>query len=272
MDSADTAQFTAGGKRRLIVALLEVLALFVVLELMGMSGVYRTLNRWFHHWNYAGKILWLVLPLLLILVRRRSFLVYGLALAAGWKHVRLTLGMAAVFGLPMLVGGLFGTVRLEFDIEELWLNTLIFEVLNSFSEEVLWRGYCQSRINEVTRHRWHLCGIRFGPGLFYVAVLFGLVHAFNPFNPFRGIFTVDWTWGLVAGQTGLLLGFVRARTGSIYPAVFLHLWTNILGKFTDCGSVGNQWLLLSISFTLMWTMFFVVSAIEHGSQMSKTER
>ena len=107
----------------------------------------------------------------------------------------------------------------------------------AIGEEVFFRGYAQTRLNEVFPRRWSIRGIAFGPGLMLMALLFGLLHAFNGVDYFNGRFTFAWT---LAGSTflsALLFGLLREATGSLAPGIVLHFLNNM------------QWFTLWPSFT-----------------------
>jgi CAAX protease family protein len=92
-------------------------------------------------------------------------------------------------------------------------------VFVGFLEELFFRGYVQSRLNEGigTPFRWR--GIEFGYGLLLTAVVFGLFHPLTAPDP-------SWPWGLWTGMFGLVLGFVREKTGGFLAPAVIHsvLW------------------------------------------------
>jgi membrane protease YdiL (CAAX protease family) len=83
---------------------------------------------------------------------------------------------------------------------------LFVGVLTPFAEEILFRGYIQTRL--VERH---------GPaaGLVVASVMFGVIHL----DPLHGTYAVF---------LGLYLGFMALRFRSIYPAILAHAAVNIL--------------------------------------------
>lgn len=97
--------------------------------------------------------------------------------------------------------------------------TFIFVALG---EEILFRGYIQSRLNEAFGRPYVFFGVNWGWGVLIAAVLFGIWHILNPFNPFIGQFDLMWQWGLWTFFLGLILGFVREKTGSVLGPAILH--------------------------------------------------
>ena len=101
---------------------------------------------------------------------------------------------------------------------------LYYLFMVGFGEEIKYRGYFQSRINEEYGRPWEVYGIRFGPGLIIVSVLFGLSHMgqFGSFNPFEGNFNINPWMGLQTFFGSLFYGLIREKSGSIIPSSIAH--------------------------------------------------
>lgn len=80
------------------------------------------------------------------------------------------------------------------------LSILVMGVLPGLVEELLFRGYIQTRLVE----RWG--AVR---GIFWTALMFGIWHG-------------DQMQGTSAFFDGCLLGFITVRSGSIIPAMICH--------------------------------------------------
>jgi membrane protease YdiL (CAAX protease family) len=86
----------------------------------------------------------------------------------------------------------------------------------AFLEEFFFRGYLQSRLNDVFGRPYQLAGLRFGPGLILAAILFGLLHPLtSPGEP-------PWPWALWTGAMGAVFGFVREKTDTIVAPALTH--------------------------------------------------
>jgi len=83
-----------------------------------------------------------------------------------------------------------------------------------FGEEILFRGYIQSRLNRALGRPFSFCGVRWGFGVIIAAILFGSMHFFH------GTGTL-W-WGLWTIFAGLVEGFLREKTGSIVAPAIAH--------------------------------------------------
>jgi len=83
-----------------------------------------------------------------------------------------------------------------------------------FGEEILFRGYIQSRLNRTFGRPFSFCGVRWGFGVIITAILFGSMHFFH------GTGTL-W-WGLWTIFGGLVFGFLREKTGGIVAPAMAH--------------------------------------------------
>jgi len=127
-----------------------------------------------------------------------------------------------------LMVGLFARQSSTFNGAGAVVPRLIFGLLLvALGEEVLFRGYIQPRLNETWGQPCVLWGVRWGWGAVITAGLFGLWHVLNPWNPFLGSSGLAWSWGLWTFFLGLILGYVRERTGSVWVSAILHWLINL---------------------------------------------
>ncbi len=99
---------------------------------------------------------------------------------------------------------------------------LFYALFVAFGEEILFRGYMQSRLNEVFGKPYRFCAVPFGWGAVITALLFGLMHV-GILRWILGVSTeVTLAWGLWTFFGGLVFGFVRERSGSILAPALLH--------------------------------------------------
>ena len=82
---------------------------------------------------------------------------------------------------------------------------LLLGFLPGFCEELLFRGYIQTRLVARWGAQW---------GIFWTALMFGIMH-------------MDWMQGTFAVVIGCLLGFITVRSGSIIPAMICHATNNL---------------------------------------------
>lgn len=100
--------------------------------------------------------------------------------------------------------------------------------VSALVEEVMFRGYMQTRLNKAFAKPYEWMGISFGWGLLVPAILFSLWHLFAQVNPFTGSFSLAWPHALWTLFAGLLLGLIREKADSIVPSWLLHGVLNFL--------------------------------------------
>jgi len=91
-----------------------------------------------------------------------------------------------------------------------------------FGEELLFRGYVQSRLNAGWGRPFQFYRIDWGWGVVVASVLFGVMHVLNLGSLVGGDWQLEWWWGLWTFFSGLVYGLVREKTGSIVAPTILH--------------------------------------------------
>jgi len=125
-----------------------------------------------------------------------------------FSSTRVRLLVAAVLlALPMLVGAVYGRLTLKV------FSTILWQLV--FGEELFYRGYVQSAVNEEYGRPWSVEGVAFGPGLLVSSALYGLDRALNTVRPWQGVYRVSWSWGLFTFSVGVFYGFIREHTGDV---------------------------------------------------------
>ncbi|MBN2334535.1 CPBP family intramembrane metalloprotease [Candidatus Bathyarchaeota archaeon] len=166
-------------------------------------------TAWGFGYRYAVGSLFLsgvVFIFLFLLLRRLT--------GKGYKEfkgpgVRVAI-VAALLTLPLAAGLLARRFTLKL------LSTVVWQFLfGGVAEEVLYRGYIQSAVNEEYGRPWRFVGVEFGPGLLASSVLYGLHRALNTVKPWAGVYEVSLGWGLFAFTFGVFYGFLREHTGDV---------------------------------------------------------
>lgn len=99
---------------------------------------------------------------------------------------------------------------------------LTYALFVGFGEEILYRGYVQSRLNEVFGRPYRFFGVPFGWGAVIAALVFGLSHA-GILGTALGLtsqVTLAWSFWTLFG--GLVFSLVREKGGSILAPALLH--------------------------------------------------
>jgi hypothetical protein len=87
-------------------------------------------------------------------------------------------------------------------------------------EEAFYRGYLQTRLDEVWAPRWRLLGASLGPGWLVTAAIFAVGH----------VATVPVPTRLAVFFPALLFGWLRARTGGIGASLTFHMLCNVYSQ------------------------------------------
>ncbi len=237
----------------------EVISVIIILRLiiwlLPLTNVYYILDDIFY-WNYLSHILFLIVPILIIGICKRDFKLYGLHL----KTIKIDLIFFSLLIIGILSPPLIAVILniLQFNFEkypqQYLFSTFFFQiVVTGFTEEILYRGYYQSRLNDAFKKPYHLENFNFGPSVIIVAILFGLAHVLNPFNPIRGQFSLNFIAGIFTTLIGLILGFVREKTESIFAPSLIHGVYNgfivyLSGDYSD--------IFITIGWSIAYIMFF----------------
>ena len=103
-------------------------------------------------------------------------------------------------------------------------------IISGFGEEIRYRGYYQSRVNQEFGKPYQIAGIRFGPGLIVASILFGLIHVTQTVNPLIGQYDFAWPWGLFTLVGGFFFGFLREKTDDVVACTIAHGGLDAVGE------------------------------------------
>ena len=144
------------------------------------------------------------------------------AMASARNNVITTI---LLFLFPIVLALVMGKLSL------IVVSTVIWQFFFSgFGEEIVWRGYVQSRLNQAFGRPMRVFGIQFGVGLIVTSILFGLLHAFNTYDPESGFTSLSWGWALFTTFSGLLFGILREKTGSLLAPGIAHGLPDAVGE------------------------------------------
>lgn len=121
----------------------------------------------------------------------------------------------------------------------LWAAVLVIGIAPGIAEELLFRGYIQTRLSK----RW-------GPAwaILATSLLFGLNHW-------------DLVQGTFAVAIGIYLGYLTERTGTIWPAMFCHAANNALATLAAAEGVDLVGFLGPKSTIIAAIVFVCFSAL-----------
>lgn len=167
-------------------------------------------------WNWQDKTLDLVWCLALI-----ALLTPGQRREIGWiwrvnpgtlPMALVNIAIIAIVGFFLLGPGANGGLTLE---------RVLFDTTHpNLVEEIVFRGFMLALLDRAFPPRWTFSGARIGWGVMLTAWLFGLVHGIHPSTD--GAVVFDPAWLAATFVAGLVFGWLRALTGSLWPAFLAH--------------------------------------------------
>lgn len=171
---------------------------------------------------FQRATLWFFVPLLFLLLRRERIEEYGLSLQftpPSYTH-HLILGLAALciytLGHFLAIYFLFNR-QLTFQVPANLLSLLFSQFFAiAVPEEFFFRGYLQTRLNQVFGTPYRIFGAQVGSGLLLQAAVFALCH----------LTVGDWPQ-LRVFFFALLAGWLRERNGSILAPSVYHALGNV---------------------------------------------
>jgi uncharacterized protein len=149
-------------------------------------------------------------------------------LLALWSSLRWTLACAVLFFPAFWVGfvGWWNPVR-GFD----WppppgLDLVLTQILGiAVPEEMFYRGYVQTALDDAFRFRFQFLGATLGAGVLLGSVVFALGHFATHAHPAR----------LAVFFPSLVFGWLRARTRGVGASVFFHAACNLFSAYLTEG-------------------------------------
>ncbi len=134
---------------------------------------------------------------------------FGLIWKAGGEALSDVALVSVLTLLPLTVVSLyfFGSALPEPGLHAVF-SSIFSGLAAAVAEETFFRGWMQTLLRKKLS--------RFG-AIFTASALFGLAHLASPYAPFA----------LLAFFPGLIMGFLRERHGSVFPAILYHWAGNI---------------------------------------------
>ncbi|MED5372551.1 MAG: type II CAAX endopeptidase family protein [Myxococcota bacterium] len=117
-------------------------------------------------------------------------------------------------------GKQFGAGAIPPELGTLLLYQVFFVAI---PEEFFYRGWMQTRLNELFERRFQIFGIPFSHSLWITSLFFAFGHS---------VVTFQW-WHFAIFFPSLLFGLIRERTGSVLAGAFFHAACNVLVVVLD---------------------------------------
>lgn len=204
---ASAANLWRGG-----IALALVAAVFIV-DLLILSlprvGSFAALQ-----WNWQGKTLdlvWCLGVIALLSPARRREIGWTFTTRPGSLPVAF-INIAILAAAGFLVVGFQGGLTTERVLFDITYPNLV--------EEIIFRGFMLALLDRAFGTRWTFAGAQIGWGVVLTAWLFGLAHGVA--LDAEGAVAFDPTLLVITFVAGLVFGWIRALTGSLWPAWLAH--------------------------------------------------
>jgi membrane protease YdiL (CAAX protease family) len=113
-----------------------------------------------------------------------------------------------------------------------FLQTVVFIwIYASVCEEVFIRGLIQSSLSRLTKYGFRALEMRISLPVLISALLFGLLHLIQSAMGAGGYQVLVIV--LFASVLGLIAGYHREGTGSLVPAIMVHMFANVGGSLAS---------------------------------------
>jgi membrane protease YdiL (CAAX protease family) len=90
-------------------------------------------------------------------------------------------------------------------------------------EEFFYRGYMQSRLDELWTPKWRVLGADLGPGWLLTCLVFAFGHS---------VVVFQW-WHFAIFFPALIFGWLRARTNGVIAGALFHAACNVTVNILD---------------------------------------
>lgn len=200
----------------------------VAVDLVSLAGLPELLLA-------AVPILFMYMPEVACWLRGADSQDYPLALPArgdrvAWaRALRLNAILIGGIAVPWIIAyHLWQTKVFGYQLEWIWPKSPLMLVgyhmfYVAIPEECFYRGYMQTRLDELWRPRWRILGADLGPGWILTCLLFAFGHSLVQFQ---------W-WHFAIFFPSLVFGWLRARTDGIIAGAIFHAWSNITVTVLD---------------------------------------
>jgi uncharacterized protein len=227
----------------------SVMILFTIAMLLLFRRNFKDYGLTLEGWRYNLNVclLWGVLTVLAAAVVMRSashgppdmkkalmFAVGGIAATflLAWflmRERRWVQRIPALVALFALIGLLLVPLVLAWNSS--FLLTLLWVFFGAgFGEEIFFRGYIQSRLNQAFGRPFCFMRVDFGLGLIVSSLLFGFIHVLNTVDYFTGRWNFAWWWWLPTFAIGLFYGCLREKTGSVLAGGVHHGLIDVMAE------------------------------------------
>lgn len=151
-----------------------------------------------------------------------SALALAILFGVGWQLRRKpAFGNIAVAVIPIALLPLSAFTQ-SVNLSVVASSLIFYGIFLGPGEEILFRGFIESRLNQSFPGSWIFFGVRWGWGVIMSAFFFGLFHLLNLPALLAGRVAPLWGLGLSTACWGLFFSFIREKSGSILAPSLVH--------------------------------------------------
>ena len=166
---------------------------------------------------------------LLFIWAARSVAKSGLTLrisTRAWRASMITTGVLLLFVVFRKMEIKFAGLVYSEDSPLVFLLFIYLMIMPGIAEYLSYRVVIHPRLNDVFGRPWKLLGAQVGWGWILTSVIFWAPHAFRVDPQLR----LSFHWQTLTMQliAGAVFGWLRERTGSVFPAMVAHNLTNVV--------------------------------------------
>jgi len=174
--------------------------------------------------------MWLVSLVLILIISKGKLAAYGFHVGKDYR-IKQAIALGAGTGIAFaLILNLFPEAD-AFQRDYTFLQTVVFVWLYaSVSEEILTRGLIQGFLTPLVRYGFSVLGVRISLPVLVSALFFGLMHLVVLTTGVAVLPVIGYV--VFASVLGFIAGYHREKTGSLIPAIMVHMFGNIGGYCT----------------------------------------
>jgi membrane protease YdiL (CAAX protease family) len=210
-------------KRKRIYLVGLLLSIVFLYNFILVSGQIFNSNSW--NLNWSGLILSTLFALIVIrlLKRKNKSYKFGLTLKQNKGSLKSVFAIIAVYTIIeiVVVSFLFGKAKVS-------LGNYIFQLtLPGITEELIFRGLYLVILNKIFTGRKTVFGAPMGYSAIVITILFALGHGISIDTALNISFNLQPM--AVPFILGIVIVWIRERTGSVLIPILFHNFTNVLG-------------------------------------------
>ncbi len=216
-------------KKRNIQYILLFAAFFLIGSLIrGVPFYIKSIDFVHTMWNWGGKFCAMLFSIMFVIIYRKIPLAeYGVT----WRHHPSSLMPCLVLTTFYVAAG-FIIGLLTYSGYSFSLEYLFFELsMPGLDEEIFYRGVGLALLNKAFGKNKDLFGAKIGWGLIVISLLFGLVHGVHLSDEL--ILRIDLFSVLLTTVSGVLLGWLRERSGSLVLPILAHNLGNTVTRVAE---------------------------------------